>query len=110
MSTAGAAAASSPSQPALTEEVIRGDQQEQRLAQDVPLDRGQRRAVAVRPPLGIHHPDPTAPKATDNRGDRSGVVADHHQDPLQPSGKQRPHRPLDQAQPPQPEQRLEPPR
>jgi hypothetical protein len=100
MSTAGAPATSSPSQPTLTEEVVGRDQHEQRLTRDLILDRGQRRAVAIRPPLGIHHPDPTTAKATDNRGDRSGVVADHDQDPLQPSGKQRPHRPLDQAQPP----------
>src|SRR4029450_2104027 len=96
MSTAGAAAASSrssppspktwsavtsrksappgarerPLQPALTEDVVGGDQQEQRLAQDLSLDGGQRRAVAICPPLGIHHPDPVAPKATADRRPR----------------------------------------
>jgi hypothetical protein len=53
-----------PIQPALTEEVVRGDQQEQRVAQDLAPDGGQRRAVAVRPSVGIHHPDPAAPEPT----------------------------------------------
>ena len=96
-------------QPALTEDMIGGDQHEQRLAQDVPLDCGQRRAVAICPPVGIHDPDLVATEATDNRRDRSGVVADHHQNPLQPSGEQGPHRPLDQAQPPSRSSALEPP-
>ena len=95
-----------PLQPALAENVIGGNQREQRLTLDLALDRSQRRAVAICPPVGIHDPDPAAPEATDDRRDRAGVVADHHQDPLQPSGEQGPHRPLDQAQPPQPEQRL----
>jgi hypothetical protein len=88
-----------PLQPTLAKDMIGGDQHEQQLASHLALDSGQRRAVAIGPPVGIHDPDPVAPN-------QSGVVADHHQDPLQPGGEQGPHRPLDQAQPPQPEQRL----
>jgi hypothetical protein len=95
-----------PIQPAFAEDVVGRDQHEQRLAQDLPLNSGQRRAVPICPPVGIHDPDPVAPKATDDRRDRPRVVADHHQDPLQPNGEQGPHGPLDQAQAPQPEQRL----
>jgi hypothetical protein len=54
----------------------------------------------------MHHPDPVAPKAADDGRDRSGVVADHDQDPLQSGGEQGPHRPFDQAQATQPEQGL----
>jgi hypothetical protein len=67
--------------------VVGGDQHEQRLSLDLALDCGQRRAVAICPPVGIHDPDPVAPQATDDRRHRSGVVTDHHQDPLQPSGE-----------------------
>jgi hypothetical protein len=74
-----------------------------------PLDSGQRRTVAIRPSVGIHHPDPVASKAADDGRDRSGVVADHDQDPLQPRGEQRPHGPLDQAQPPSRSRTMEPP-
>jgi hypothetical protein len=89
-----------PVQRSLSEHVIGGDQHKQRLASDrgLALDYGERRAVAVRPPVGIHSPDPAAPKVADDGRDRSGVVADHDQDPLQPSGEQGPHGPLDQAQ------------
>jgi hypothetical protein len=97
-----------PVQRCLSEHVIGGDQHKQRLAhaRDLALDRGERRAVAVLPPVGVHGPDPAAPKAADDGRDRPGVVADHDQDPLQPAGQQGPHRPLDQAQPTQPQQRL----
>jgi hypothetical protein len=98
-----------PLRPAPTEYVVGGDQHEQRLSQELPLNSGQRRAVAVCPSVGIHDPDPVAPKATDDRRDRSGVVADHHQNPLQPSGEQGPHRPLDETQPPTRSSALEPP-
>ena len=86
--------------------MVGGDQYEQRLAVDLVLDCGQRRAVAVCPPVGIHDPDPATPKATDNGRDQSGVVTDHDQDPLQPSGEQGPHDPLDQAQATEAEQGL----
>jgi hypothetical protein len=95
-----------PGQRSLGEEVVGGDQHEQRLTLDLALDRSQRRAVAICPPVGVHRPDLAAAGAADDGRDRSGVVADHHQDPLQPSGQQGPHRPLDQAQPAQPEQDL----
>jgi hypothetical protein len=93
-----------PLQPALAENVIGGNQREQRLTLDLALDRGQRRAVAICPPVGIHDPDPAASKPANDGRDWSGVVADHHHDPLQSSDEQGPHRPLDQAQPTQPEQ------
>jgi hypothetical protein len=93
-------------QRSFAEEVVGGEQHEQRLAGDRSLDRGQRRAVAVAPLVGIDGPDPAAPQAADNGRDRSGVVADDHQDPLQPSGEQGPHGPLDQAQATQPQQGL----
>ena len=67
--------------------MVGGDQHEQRLTLDLALDRGQRRAVAVCPPVGIHHLDPAAAEPADDGRDRSGVVADHDQDPLQPSGQ-----------------------
>jgi hypothetical protein len=73
-------------QRSLAEDVVGGDQHEQRLALNLALDCGQRRAVAVRPPVGVHTPDPAAPKAADDGRDRPGVVADHDQDPLQPAG------------------------
>jgi hypothetical protein len=76
------------------------------LASHRDLDRGQRRAVAVAPPLGIHDSHPAGRQAADDGRDRSGVVADHDQDPLQAAGEQGPHGPLDQAQAPHPEQRL----
>jgi hypothetical protein len=98
-----------PLQPSATEDVVGGDQQEQRLTLDLALDCGQRGAVAICPPVGIHHPDPAASKAANNGRDRSGVVADHHQDPLQPSDQQGPHGPLDQAQPPSRSRAVEPP-
>jgi hypothetical protein len=50
-----------PLQPALAEEVIGGDQDEQRLTLDLVLDCGQRRAVAVCPPVGVHDPDRPRP-------------------------------------------------
>jgi hypothetical protein len=78
--------------------VVGGDQHEQRLAQDVPLDCRQRRAVAICPPVGVHDPDPVAREATDERRDRSGVVADHHQDPVQLGGEQGPHGPRSSAE------------
>jgi hypothetical protein len=85
-------------QRALHEHVIGSDQHKQRLASHRALDRSQRRAVAVRPPVGVHGPDPATPKAADDAGDWTGVVADHDQDPLQPIGQQGPHGPLDRAQ------------
>jgi hypothetical protein len=86
--------------------VVGGDQQEQRLTLDLALDPSQGRAVAVRPPLGIYHLHPAAPQPADDGRNQSGVVAHHHQDPLQPSGEQGPNGPLGQAQPAQPEQDL----
>jgi hypothetical protein len=58
--------------------VIGGHQHEQRLVQDLALDCGQRRAVAICPPVGVHGPDLPAADAADDGRDRSGVVADHH--------------------------------
>jgi hypothetical protein len=95
-----------PLQPALTKDVIGGHQHEQRLTLDLTLDCGQRRAVAICPPVGVHSPDPAAAEPADDGRDRSGVVANHHQDPLQPSGHEGPHGPLDQAQATQAEQGL----
>ncbi len=95
-----------PVQRSLPEEVVGGEQHNQRLASHRALDRGQRCAVAVLPPVGVHRPDPAAPKAADDGRDRSGVVADHDQDPFQPSGEEGPHGPFDQAQATQPEQGL----
>jgi hypothetical protein len=95
-----------PVQRSLAEDVVGGDQHEQRLALNLTLDCGQRRAVAVRPPVGVHGPDPAAPKAADDGRDRPGVVADHDQDPFQAAGEEGPHGPLDQAQATQPEKGL----
>jgi hypothetical protein len=95
-----------PLQRSLAEEVIGGDQHEQRLAGHRVFDGGQRRAVAICPLVGIHDPDPATPKATDNGRDQSGVVTDDDQDPLQPAGEQGPHGPLDQAHATQPKQDL----
>jgi hypothetical protein len=77
-----------PLQPSLAEDVIGGRQHEQRLTLDLALDRGQRRAVAICSPVGIHDLDLVAPEPADDGRDRSGVVADHDQDPLQPSGQE----------------------
>jgi hypothetical protein len=90
-------------QRSLAEDVVGGDQHEQRLALNLVLDCGERRAVAVRPPVGVHGPDPAAPKAADGGRDRPGVVADHDQDPFQAAGEEGPHGPLDQAEATQPE-------
>jgi hypothetical protein len=98
-----------PMQRSLSEHVVGGDQHEQRLASHRALDRGQRRAVAVLPPVGVHGADPAAPKAADDGRDRPGVVADHDQDPLQPAGEEGPHGPLDQAQAPNRNSALDPP-
>jgi len=86
--------------------VISGHQHEQRLAGHRALDRGQRRAVAVAPPVGVYGPDPPGRQVADDGRDRPGVVADDDQDPLQPAVEQGPHGPLDQAQAPHPEQHL----
>jgi hypothetical protein len=95
-----------PVQRSFGEDVIGGDQHNQRLASHRALDRGQRRAIALAPPVGVDGPDPAARQAADDGRDRPGVVADDHQDPLQPVGEQGPHRPLGQAQATQPQQRL----
>jgi hypothetical protein len=95
-----------PVQPSLAEDVVGGDEQEQRLAQDLVLDCGQRRSVAICPSVGIDHVDAIAPEPADNRRDRAGVVADDDQDPLQPGGEERANGPLDQAQAAEAKQRL----
>src|SRR5215217_4298226 len=98
-----------PDQCSLAEDMVGGDQQEQRFALDLALNRSQRRAVAICPPVGIDDPDPAAPEPAADCRHRPGVVAHNHQDLLEPSGQQGPNGPLDQAQPTQPEQNLEPP-
>ena len=50
--------------------------------------------------------DPAGSQAVDDGRNRRRVVADHHQHRFHPVGQQRLHRPLDQAQAAQPQQRL----
>jgi hypothetical protein len=95
-----------PLQPALAEEVIGGDQHEQRLTLDLVLDCGQRRAVAVCPRSAYTTRIRSRPSSAGSAAAGSGVVADYHQDPLQPSGQQGPHGPFDQAQATEAEQDL----
>jgi hypothetical protein len=90
-------------QRSLAEDVVGGDQHEQRLAltsawtaaSDAPLPYAHRSAYTART---------RPPKAADAGRDRPGVVADH--DPFQAAGEEGPHGPLDQAQATQPEKGL----